>query len=84
MSCFACCSLASGVNLNYVAIKLGHANSQIVYLVKGKWMYENSDEQESLISGKVANIAQHISFLQESGVKINIFSASYITKPACS
>jgi len=64
---FACWSLAAGANPNYVAAQMGHANSQMVYLVYGTWMQENNDEQVSLINSKFADVALHMPYRKASG-----------------
>lgn len=64
---FACWSLAAGANPNYVAAQMGHANSQMVYLVYGTWMQENNDEQLSLINSKFADVALHMPYRKVSG-----------------
>lgn len=65
---FACWSLAAGANPNYVAAQMGHANSQMVYLVYGAWMHENNDEQVSLINSKLADVALHMPYRKASSL----------------
>lgn len=64
---YACWSLSAGANPNYVAAQMGHANSQMVYMVYGTWMQENNDEQVSLINSKFADVALHMPYWKVSG-----------------
>lgn len=54
---YACWSLSAGANPNFIAQQMGHASSQMIYNVYGKWMSENSIDQISLLNARFSSNA---------------------------
>lgn len=54
---YACWSLSSGANPNFIASQMGHVNSQMVHQVYGAWMQENNIGQVELLNSKLASFA---------------------------
>jgi integrase len=54
---YACWSLSAGANPNFIAQQMGHASSQMIYNVYGKWMSENSVDQIGLLNAQFTSYA---------------------------
>lgn len=57
---YACWALSAGAKTNFIASRMGHNSSQMVYSVYGKWMSDNNVDQMSILNANFGGNASQM------------------------